>query len=329
MGIHDRDYYRNDGGSWFNSLTRHGQVCTWLIVLNVIMFVAQIAGHSRPETDRPGRRHNAPDAIIAGPITQNLDLNARDVLHGQVWRLVTHAFLHADFWHILFNMLLLYWFGRDIEGIYGSKEFLAFYLTSAVLAGLAFVACSAAGMGSGMESRALGASGAVMAVIVLFACHFPFHRIWVFFLLPLPIWVLVVIYVGFDAYQLLVQDALGINGGVAFAAHLGGAAFGALYYVRSWRVLNWIPNWPSRMSVRKRPKLRVYREESPSRRAEASKAPREEQPAEVAANPMDEHLEAQVDAVLAKVARQGQDSLTDDERKVLQRASELYRQRRK
>ncbi|HLW68751.1 MAG TPA: rhomboid family intramembrane serine protease, partial [Gemmataceae bacterium] len=212
MGIHDRDYYRDDGGSWLSSLTRHGQVCTWLIVLNIIMFVAQIASHTRPDNLRFPTDEDGSVGIVSGPITRSLDLNAKDVLHGQVWRLITHAFLHGDFMHILINMILLYWFGRDIESVYGGKEFLAFYLTSAVLAGLAFVVASAAGLGSGMQTRAIGASGAVMAVMVLFACHFPLHRIWLLLLVPLPIWIVVVLYVAFDAYQLLVQDAMGVSG---------------------------------------------------------------------------------------------------------------------
>ena len=335
MGIHDRDYYRDDDGSWFSSLTRHGQVCTWIIVLNVIVYVAQISTRERyqpGDVDPYGYRMSElkPNS---GPITENLDLSVKDVLHGQVWRLVTNAFLHdtSNFWHIVFNMLLLYWFGRDIESIYGPKEFLAFYLAAAVLAALAFIGCAAAGLGGGMASRALGASGAVMAVIVLFACHFPHHRIWIFFLIPVPVWLMVVIYVGFDAWGLLVTGGMEYGGGgVAFAAHLGGAGFGALYYLRGWRVLNWIPNWPSRISVGRRPKLKVYREEPPRRRE--ARPVREQAPTPDAASSssaVDEHLEAQVDAVLAKVARQGQDSLTDEERKLLQRASEIYRQRRK
>jgi hypothetical protein len=214
--------------------------------------------------------------------------------------------------------------------VYGPKEFLAFYLASAVLAALAFIGCSAAGLGGGMNTPALGASGAVMAVIVLFACHFPHHRIWLFFLVPVPVWLMVVIYVGFDAWGLLVTSGEEFGGGgVAFAAHLGGAAFGALYYVRSWRVLNWIPNWPSRISVGRRPKLKVYREQPPRRREARPAGQQQPTPKVAATASVDELLEAQVDAVLAKVARQGQDSLTDEERQVLQRASELYRQRRK
>ncbi|HLW63732.1 MAG TPA: DUF6576 domain-containing protein, partial [Gemmataceae bacterium] len=81
----------------------------------------------------------------------------------------------------------------------------------------------------------------------------------------------------------------------------------------------------------RRPKLRVYREEPPPRRRESRPITEDEPTHKVApaGSAADEHLEAQVDKVLAKVAQQGQDSLTDEERRVLQRASEIYRQRRK
>ncbi len=63
------------------------------------------------------------------------------VRQGQVWRLLTCAFCHDRFslWHILFNMLFLYWFGRMLEPLYGSREFLLFYLTAAVVASLCYI----------------------------------------------------------------------------------------------------------------------------------------------------------------------------------------------
>ena len=75
------------------------------------------------------------------PFTDALELNVdRVVFHGEVWRLLTYAFLHdpGDIFHILFNMLLLYWFGCDMEEMYGPREFLVFYLVSAVAGGVAF-----------------------------------------------------------------------------------------------------------------------------------------------------------------------------------------------
>src|SRR6516165_7385267 len=124
MGIHDRDYYRDSGGSWFSTLTRHGQISTWLVVVNVIVFIAQIVTRDPytvaedPEYPYAGRNDVPGFKPNSGPVTEMLDLSCERVIHGQVWRLLTHAFLHStdDFIHILMNMLLLWWFGRYIEG---------------------------------------------------------------------------------------------------------------------------------------------------------------------------------------------------------------------
>src|SRR5262249_54483857 len=100
-----------------------------------------------------------------------LDSN-KVVYQGQVWRLLTHAFCHERFGvlHILFNMLFLCWWGCTLESMYGSREFLLFYLTAAVVAGLAFVGLD---MWTGSSTPGIGASGAVLAVTMLYALHFP------------------------------------------------------------------------------------------------------------------------------------------------------------
>ncbi len=80
---------------------------------------------------------------------------------GQVWRLLTGAFCHARemIWHILFNMLLLYWFGTRLETMYGSREFLLFYLVATVCSSLAYIGLARY---TGSITPAIGASGAVM-----------------------------------------------------------------------------------------------------------------------------------------------------------------------
>jgi hypothetical protein len=126
------------------------------------------------------------------------------------------------------------------------------------------------------------------------------------------------LFVGFQ----VVQDAFIFlskqKTNTAVAVHLAGAFFAFAYYKRHWRVLNWWGQLRSFFQQRARPRLRIYREE-----------PR--RPAPVAA-PLDadedDQLEAKLDAVLAKVARFGQGSLTDSERQILLRASEVYKKRR-
>jgi membrane associated rhomboid family serine protease len=298
LGIYDRDYYRAEGHSFLGSFTERGKVCKWLLLINGICFVIQLM-----TTQQWGG---------AGPFTEALWLSPQKVLDGEVWRLLTHAFLHDPnyIWHIVFNMLLLWWLGTDVEDIYGSREFLAFYLTAAVVAGLAFLGGELA---RGNNSPALGASGAVMAVMVVCACHYP-HRTMLVWFIPMPLWLMIVLYVGHDAYVFLVRA----NSLVAVSAHLGGAAFGFLYYKYQWRILNFVPNLRLWARRRARPKLRVFDEEPATAKASY--------PTDSA--DVDEQMEARVDAVLEKVARFGQSSLTEEERQLLLKASEVYKKRR-
>src|SRR5580704_18099015 len=97
------------------------------------------------------------------------------------------------------------------------------YLLAAVVSSLAYVVSSEMHWQDG--ARAYGASGAVTAVMLICACHDPYRTILLFWILPVPIWLFVVFAVA--------RDFLGLLGGmgkVAFAAHLGGAGFGYLYY---------------------------------------------------------------------------------------------------
>lgn len=303
MGIYDREYYRREGPSLFASLTEHGKVCKWLIVINVVVYVLQMLS-----------RHGPGPSLVE----EYAALNATQVLQGEVWRLLSYAFLHDEHapWHILWNMLFLWWFGCDVEDIYGKSEFLALYLVSAVLGGLAFVATQLAQV-TNPDGVCVGASGAVTTVMMLCALHFPHRVILLFFLLPVPIWLIVLYQVVKDSFVFL----SGINDGTAVQVHLAGAALGFAYFKFQWRVLNWFPNlrgWRRRA----RPKLRIHREE-PAVVASAA-APRPEP----AGGDVDEQLEAKLDAVLEKMARHGQGSLTETEKQILFRASEVYRKRR-
>jgi membrane associated rhomboid family serine protease len=317
MGIYDRDYYRREGPSFLGSFLERGTVCTWLVGINVVAFIVQMLTRVQGVVVVNELGLQLPGGWEPGPFTQALWLDVPRVLHGEVWRLLTYAFLHdtANIWHILFNMLFLWWFGSDLEDLYGPREFLTFYLTAAVVAGLTYTA--AAVLGIHPESVALGASGGVTAVLVLCACHFPRRVIYLFLFLPVPIWAFVVFSV--------VQDMFGVLGGshngVASSAHLGGAAFGFLYYKLHWRLSGLLPRlgiWKRRLA---QPRLRVYREEE------------HQTPVSVAAPAAasggdDEQLEAKMDAILEKISRVGKENLTENELQVLRRASEKFKRRR-
>jgi membrane associated rhomboid family serine protease len=306
MGIYDREYYRREGPSFLGTISERGKVCKALILINLVCFVVQLLTAGR-----------GPENTTFGWFTDLFELNADSVLHGQVWRLLTYAFLHDpnSLLHIVFNMLFLWWFGTELEDHYGPREFLGIYLISALTGGLAFFAAHFAEM-EGL--RCIGASGAVTGIMVLYAFHYPTRLILLFFLIPVPVWLLVILNVGWDAWTFLHQP-VGMRT-TAVTVHLGGALFAFVYYKRHWRLLSiWssLRSWQQQLF---RPRLRVYREEH------------HREPVHVAAPPhsadVDEQLEAKLDEILQKVARSGQDSLSDSERQILMRASEIYKRRR-
>ena len=300
MGIYDREYYRKEGPSYLDALIPSGQVCKWLIGINILVFIAQLMTKER--------------GLQLGPVGDWFELDTLKVTQGQVWRLVTYAFLHSpETWmHIFFNMLFLWWFGSEIEQLYGSREFLAFYLVAALLGGVAF---QIQGLVQGSELRCLGASGAVTAVLVLYAFHFPHATILLFFFVPVPIWLFVIFQVGQDAFQLLSRSR---SDNVAVSVHLGGAAFAALYFKYHWRILSLGQGVHTWRRERAKPKLRVYHPEEEMAVPVTSGSPAD----------VDEHLDAKLDAVLEKLGRHGRDSLTESEREILLRASEIYKRKR-
>src|SRR5262245_6081957 len=221
MGIYDREYYRRDGPGFLSSLSRSGHVTLWLVGINVAAFVLQLLTLQHG----PGEQRSL--------FTEWFELDTAKVMGGQVWRLLTYAFLHDPFslLHLVFNMLFLWWLGSELEGIYGSREFLKFYLVAAVLGGLAF---QVYGVGEAFRLaadparvgvRCVGASGAVTAVMVLYACHFPHRIVYLFFILPVPIWALVVFTVAVDTFYFVG----GARTQTAVVVHLAGAAFGFCY----------------------------------------------------------------------------------------------------
>jgi membrane associated rhomboid family serine protease len=326
MGIYDRDYYRREGPSFLGGI-EYGRVCMWIIGVNVAMYLLQLATQTpvAPNLDRVDDEESAIQAIQympeVSPVTNWLDLNVPAVLHGQVWRLLTHAFLHdpTSPWHIIWNMLILFWFGRDIEGMYGWREFLVFYLVSALVGGLAFCIGYLSNIYRG---PALGASGAVTAVVMLCACHFPTRIIYMFMFLPVPIWIFVVITVAQDLFSVVGR----VNNGVASAAHLGGAAFAFVYYRQQFRLLSLFPGRKTVQRRRSQPRLRVYRELEEERPAAVGVTAAPPPPPQ--GRPDDEQLEAKMDAILEKISRFGKENLTDSEREVLRLAAEAIKRRR-
>jgi membrane associated rhomboid family serine protease len=316
MGIYDRDYYREDS-RWHNPFAR-SQATLFLVLVYCFLFIAQIATQ---EPVRPGHQPK-PD-----PFTDRLELSVEKVLEGEVWRVVSYAFVHQPWgiFHILFTVVFLVWIGHQVEDLYGSKEYLAFFGLTTLLGGIAYTAVGAL---TAHPPPLIGPSGALTAILVLFALHYPTRTITVW-VLPIPVWLLVVGYALVDIMGL----AHGGANPAAVAVHLVGAAFAFVYHTYTLRVLNWLPGGRgSSRSVRRvpTPKISVPRERpEPEPAAAASTAGAVGSKAGAGGRPVDEHLEAKLDEVLQKVARSGKESLTEDERDILMRASEVYKKKRR
>jgi membrane associated rhomboid family serine protease len=141
-----------------------------------------------------------------------------------VWTWVTSIFAHGGFTHIAVNSIVIYFFGRLVEQYIGSKKFTLLFILSGVLAGAGQVGFQImAGAGVGV----VGASGAALALMGVLTIMNPNLTVYLYFILPVPIWVLtggtVVISAG------LIATGSPGAGGIAHVAHLVGVVIGLLY----------------------------------------------------------------------------------------------------
>jgi membrane associated rhomboid family serine protease len=142
-----------------------------------------------------------------------------------VWQLVTYMFLHdpGGFQHILFNMLALWMFGKDLEATWGTRKFLQYYFICGIGAGICALLMSAI-FGTGAE-RTIGASGAIYGLLLAFGMLFPDATVLFSFLFPIKAKYFVMI-IGAISFML----TFGSTGdGVSHVAHLGGMIWGYLY----------------------------------------------------------------------------------------------------
>jgi membrane associated rhomboid family serine protease len=298
MGIYDREYYRDEHGGF--SLGGDWSAVATLVVINVAVFVAELFTTARG----------------AGSwVEQHLALQPDLFQHPwQAWQLLTYGFVHEVSnglpWHIIFNMFGLWMFGTAVEGIYGRREFYKLYISLIILSGFFNTVVE---MMSGHPAPLIGASGGVVGVAVIFACHFPQRLIYIYGIIPVPALVFVGLFVLFEFLQTADRTS-----NVAHWAHLGGAAFGFLYFRTGWSLFRiWPGSWSLRMP-RRRTKLRVHDEDDTGDSDQ----------------PPDDYLttgriQKRVDELLEKISREGEASLTDEERQFLAEASRRYQHHRR
>ncbi|MDY7010347.1 MAG: rhomboid family intramembrane serine protease [Planctomycetota bacterium] len=282
MSWRDRPYAQYDYnarqprrfGGFMGGMPRPGRVVGRLLIVNVVIFFLQIFPAFNAELMKW--------------------CTVIPAYWWQVWRYITFQFLHAGLFHILFNMIGLYFLGMMLEAYWGGRRFLVFYLGCGAVAGVAHVVMAFA-MSRGMEAKLLGASGGVYGVVLACAVLFPQIRV-IVFLFPMPIRTAAALFLGIAAFFTLQEIAAGgaMSGGVSHVAHLGGAAAAAV----------WIWVLP-----RVRMKLRFGNRPAGQGRWEKKLKRRQEQ-------------QEKIDRILDKIRREGIGSLSRGEKRTLQQTTE-------
>jgi len=304
-----------------------------LIIANVVVFVLSGFGDD-----------------ARGSLMQVLALHPYHLRHFQVWRLVTHMFVHGSFFHIFFNMWGLYLFGTPVEQRLGPRRFLGLYFISGLVGGLAWLVvnwnmvsaydvmvqltpaatpfrsndliATAARIArdpnivevKNVLGYVIGASGGVFGVMLACAMAFPNMRIMLLFP-PIPMRIRTFVFVyGFIEVMSALKVARGHGSGIAHLAHLGGL-LGAFFYMKHLgfpspftSVRTWL-----RKAIRSRRRRRMH--------VVGSQAP----PRPPADLPPD--WEARTDRILDKIGSEGIQSLTPEERQLLEQARDRFRQR--
>ena len=232
----------------------------------------------------------------------------------ELWRYVTYMFIHFDFMHFFFNMLMLWMFGSEVADMMGTKHFTGMYFFCGIFAAVFSLAMYWLGM---TNAPIIGASGALMGIFVAYYKFFPNRMLLMFFFFPMRIKYAMWFMVAVDVFMAHSSD------GIAHFAHLGGVVGGFLYMYFYERGFG---NLGKAFAKMRGPKFTVHpggRSESESRK-ESSREPDDAIEGEVFY--VDENK--RMDEILAKVNREGINSLNETERQFLLKASEKLRRRR-
>ncbi len=248
-----------------------------LIIANTVVYVLMLVGEQT-------------GWLPSLTVYEYLGFNVSEV-YKEPWTIITYMFVHGGFFHVFFNMLMLFFFGPPLEERWGGREFIKYYLV-----------CGAGGalftliFGGG---TIIGASGAIYGVMLAYALNWPDALIWIYAIFPVKA-KYVVMFLGAISFVSVFGSQ---RDGIAHFAHLGGLVVGYIYLKKGWQVG---PHWERLNKRLRRRKLSVISggANGDSRRAQ-SRADEEARMLEV------------VDQLLDKIAAQGIDSLTAEERRFL------------
>ncbi|OUX05068.1 MAG: hypothetical protein CBE00_11520 [Planctomycetaceae bacterium TMED240] len=300
------------GRSIWNDFTitlRQGNVVLWLIAINLAIFFLQGV------VDLIGFLFIVDDSAFLSFYKEYFyaPSNLGSLLY-RPWTLLTYAFFHADFWHILFNLLYLYWFGRIFQVYHSEKRLLNLYLLGA-LAGSAFYITSynlfPVFEQAKHQAYLLGASGAVWSIIAAAMATNPAYRIRLFIIGSVPLWGIVLFMFGRDLLSFQSNP-----GGIL--AHFGGMITGFSFvglYRRGYNIIGWM-SWP-------RERIASWRISRKSRRQYSARVQRQANFQSKGKNRKSspqssgQSEQEQLDLILDKISAKGYDTLSKEEKTFL------------
>lgn len=216
----------------------------------------------------------------------------------QPWSIISYMFLHDGFFHILFNMLWLFWIGNIFHEYLGDKKVYPAYFGGGIFGGLFYMICYTIfpALRSSVEySYALGASAGVLSIVVATATLLPKYPINLMFFGAIELRWIAIVSVALD----LISIPSGNTGG--HLAHLGGAFFGFLYIKYIYGKIRF-PEWIN--SIFNKPKLKVHYSKNKKINADLHEPSQEE-----------------IDLILDKISKSGYESLSKKEKEILFKAS--------
>jgi membrane associated rhomboid family serine protease len=213
------------------------------------------------------------------------------------WSIVSYGFLHADFVHLIFNMITLYFIGNLFIQYFSQKQALTFYLLGTLFGGILYVLSqNYFPLFEGMNSSLVGASAGISAIFIGIATYMPNYQIKIRFIGFVKFWHLAAIWLSFDVLGLI-----GANAGGSFS-HLGGSLFGFLYVNQvSSKKINLSGLFTSFFKRKENPLKTVHKSAKRKQNTTKTDAPNQKQ----------------IDSILDKISKSGYDTLTKTEKEFL------------
>jgi membrane associated rhomboid family serine protease len=281
MSIYNRDYMREGSGPQKLGTPSSWNVVSWLLAINTAVFLATL--------------------LSVGRLADFLGLSVQSLTSFYLWTPITYQFTHAGVLHFIGNMIGLFFLGRLLMGIIGPRQTLRIYLLGGLVGGFVQVLYN---LLVGPDGNIIGASASVLAILAATATLVPHQsfQLLLFFIIPINMTLrtMAFLVIGMDVITLILT-VTGQAVGIAVFAHFGGMLFGWLWIRNGWFERSSRPR-----KTKKRKGLlgvRILRDE------------------EEATNAKKPFVTNDVDAILDKINEKGFQSLTEEERKKLERSS--------